>query len=113
MCFYNPLLTNALVEIGTNAIAYNKKDEKMIELTLESDNKNAIISITDNGFHIPPNIRKILLNPLEYIDRRTGLGYVILKLATDFFGGHYETHSDEREDPNGTKIVITLPVIKL
>ncbi|MFX0183912.1 MAG: ATP-binding protein [Candidatus Hodarchaeota archaeon] len=113
MCFYNPLLAKALFEIGTNAITYNKKDEKIIKLTLESDNRNAIISITDNGSYIPLNIREILLNPLEYIDRRTGLGYVMLKLATDFSGGHYEIHSDEQEDLNGTKITITIPVTKL
>lgn len=73
---------------------------------------NLVISITDNGSHISPSIREILLNPLEYVDRRTGLGYVMLKLATDFSSGHYEIHCDEQADLNGTKIIITIPVTK-
>lgn len=115
---YNPLLQSALTEIGSNGILYHKKDKKddkdkkELKIVLDNiENKFALIQIIDNGSGISPNIREILLEPLKYISLRTGLGYVILNLATELSGGRYEIRFNDSKTKMGTKVLIYLPLL--
>ncbi|MFX0093412.1 MAG: ATP-binding protein [Candidatus Hodarchaeota archaeon] len=112
VCVYNPLLQNALIEIARNGIIHNRSPAKRIHIILESASfsKMARIMIVDNGIHIPPDNKKILQDPLKHIGTRTGLGYVILKSATDLAGGYYIIR-DRKDNTIGTRVIINLPVI--
>jgi len=110
---FNPLMSEAIGEILENAVVHNDKkpdSEKRVSLLLKpevnSNLKHVTIVIKDNGPGINNNLRDTLLNPLEHISKRTGIGYVMLKLAIDLSGGEYEIYTDEV----GSRIEIKIPV---
>lgn len=71
-----------------------------------------VIANSDRRWHdLSPNIREILLEPLRYISLRTGLGYVILNLATEHSGGRYKIRFNDSKTKMGTNILIYLPLL--
>ncbi|MFW9997697.1 MAG: ATP-binding protein [Candidatus Odinarchaeota archaeon] len=70
------------------------------------------MTITDNGPGFSKELKEILTDPLYQISRRTGLGFVILKLAVDFSGGNYRILDKIPGDQSaGSCIEIKLPVL--
>ncbi|MHA2298005.1 MAG: sensor histidine kinase [Candidatus Hodarchaeales archaeon] len=115
---FNPLLRVALMGILQNAVIHNQKEpnSKEVILKLESiyagGRKQASITISDNGKGFSEELTKILLDPLEQISKRTGLGFVILKLAVDLSGGTYIIINKMIEGKNsGGQIEVRLPAI--
>ena len=112
------LLEIAFSNLINNAIKY-VKENGVIEIKLNSDNENIIISISDNGIGIP---RKDLKNIFKDFYRAsnikqksyegTGLGLSFVKQIIERHNGKIEVHSpfDLGDEKNpGTSFTVTIP----
>jgi len=105
------LLKTILRNIIENAIKYKKfnSERSYIKITTESDRRNTIIKIADNGSGIPEkyqeNIYDMFFRATE-ASKGSGLGLYIAKNAIDKLGGKIELKSKEK---TGTKFTIYLP----
>ncbi len=115
---FNPFLEDAIFVILENGVIHNtsknlaKKKINLLLKTMDRRRNQAIISITDNGNGIPNELKKILYEPLKNINIRTGLGFVTLKIATDFSNGYYKIQDFTIDSEKGTKIDIRIPILK-
>ncbi len=76
-------LSQVILNLLSNACdAINKQDEKWIEITLKEVNHKVIVSLTDSGSGIPPEIAEKLMIPFfttKEVGKGTGLGLSISK----------------------------------
>ncbi|NHJ01508.1 MAG: hypothetical protein EAX86_05165 [Candidatus Heimdallarchaeota archaeon] len=108
---YNPILQSSFVEIGLNALIYNATIKKELVIELEERTPNFVhISFSDNGLGIQEEMREILQDPLQNLDIRTGLGYVMLNLAVEFSQGYYLIEYRDKILKIGTKVEVVLPL---
>jgi len=115
---FNPFLQDAIFAILENGVIHNTaknlgiKKINLLLKTMDRRRNQAIISIIDNGNGISNELKKILHDPLKNISIRTGLGFVTLKIATDFSNGRYTIQDFSIDSEKGTKIDIKIPILK-
>lgn len=105
-------LSQVIINLINNSAdaAENSEDEsKWVELKIEEDGQNVIISVTDSGKGIPEEIQKKMLVPFfttKPIGKGTGLGLSISATIIEEHGGKLFYN----KDCLNTQFVIRLPV---
>ncbi|MBR2986935.1 MAG: PAS domain-containing sensor histidine kinase [Clostridia bacterium] len=108
-----PTLINAITEnLVTNAIKYNRPGGS-VRITVGQDDKNAILTVEDNGIGIAKEHHDRLFERFYRVDKShskavggTGLGLSIVKHAVRLHRGTIRLDS---EPGVGTKVTVTLP----
>ena len=102
-------LSQVFVNLLTNA-ENASEDGQPIDITVQRENEQVIIEITDQGTGIPEDFKHRLFEPFattKPIGEGTGLG---LALARNIILDHHgQIEVDSRENV-GTRVIITLPV---
>lgn len=110
---FNQVISNLL----ENSLKFTESGGR-VSVSLEPDETetNAVITITDNGIGIKPEIQKQLFKPFVQADLSLnrgygglGLGLVIVKGIVEMHGGNVNLYSEG--EGKGTKFEITLPVL--
>ena len=87
----------AVANLVVNAYKYNSKQDKECVIDLSSDGKKAVISVTDNGDGISPEMLEKLRDPFGYFSDESlseSLGLTVAMLYCDRFGGKLEIESE-------------------
>ncbi|MEO8607873.1 MAG: PAS domain-containing sensor histidine kinase [Chloroflexota bacterium] len=105
------LLRRALTNLLTNAIKYSPED-KPIKVSLNIDDKQAVIRVSDQGIGIPADDLKHLFEPFHRAAnvgkiQGTGLGLAIAKQAIELHGGTLTVESTVNV---GTTFTVRLPL---
>jgi len=106
------LITEAIQNLMTNAIKYGGEN-RTIEMELRADSDNAVFSITDYGYGIPPEAQSKLFTKFYRVPNSkskeigTGLGLAYTKEIVTRHGG---TISLESNPEIGCCFTITLPI---
>ncbi len=106
------LITEAIQNLMTNAIKYGGEN-RTIEMELRTDSDNAVFSITDYGYGIPPEAQSKLFTKFYRVPNSkskeigTGLGLAYTKEIVTRHGG---TISLESNPEIGCRFTITLPI---
>ena len=105
------LLYHVWLNLLGNAIKFSPMGET-VEITLESKEGKAIVSISDNGAGMDDNVKKHIFEKFYQADQsRTtegnGLGLALVKKILDIEGGIISVNS---EPGKGTKFTVTLPL---
>jgi len=105
------LLRSAIENVLRNAVRYTKENTS-VEVSLEKENKNALISVRDFGAGVPEGELEKLFRPFYRVqtarDRKSGgigLGLAIAERAVHAHGGTIEAKNLE----NGLSVKISLP----
>lgn len=106
---------NSLVQVINNMIsnaiqAYNGKPEQKIDLIVEQNNNNLIISIKDYGSGMPKKVKDKLFKEMITTKGKNGTGlglYMSYSTVRAHFSGDISVESEENQ---GTTFVITLPL---
>jgi two-component system sensor histidine kinase CpxA len=108
------LLRSAVENVVRNAIFYSGKEGR-ISVSLFSSERNAVISVRDNGPGVPENALPLLFKPFYRVDdsRGTntggmGLGLAIVRNAVAMHGGSV---SAKNVSPHGLEVEISLPTL--
>ena len=106
------LIAQAITNLLDNALKYGlTKSKSKIQLSLETDNKNAEISVSDNGEGIPLVERENVLKRFVRLDASrnkpgSGLGLSLVEAVVRLHGGELEL-----DDANpGLMVKISLPL---
>jgi len=118
---YDGELTQVIMNILTNAHDVLEKSsyKKFIFIDIYQENKNAIITIKDNGGGIPEDIIDKVFEPYfttKFKSSGTGIGlYMSQEIITKNIGGTLqvknETFSYENNDYKGASFTITIPIV--
>jgi len=106
------LMMEAIQNLMTNAIKYGGEN-RTIEMELHADSDNAVFSITDYGYGIPPEAQSKLFTKFYRVPNTkskeigTGLGLAYVKEIVTRHGG---TISLESNPQIGCRFTITLPI---
>ena len=106
------LIMEAIQNLMTNAIKYGGEN-RTIEMELRADSDNAVFSITDYGYGIPPEAQSKLFTKFYRVPNSkskeigTGLGLAYTKEIVTRHGG---TISLESNPEIGCRFTITLPI---
>jgi signal transduction histidine kinase len=106
------LMMEAIQNLMTNAIKYGGEN-RTIEMELHADSDNAVFSITDYGYGIPPEAQSKLFTKFYRVPNSkskeigTGLGLAYVKEIVTRHGG---TISLESNPQIGCRFTITLPI---
>lgn len=106
----NPVhLEQIILNLIRNAVdAVDDSESPMLRLNAVRQNKDVVISVTDNGKGIPEHIRQMVFN--EFYTTKatgTGIGLYIVKELVNKYSGTIDFQSDPGK---GTTFTITLPV---
>lgn len=100
-----------LVNLLLNAVqAASEVAEPRVRVTCEVTGGNAVVSVTDNGPGVPPEVRPRLFEPFfttKGESAGTGLGLPISQQIVTRIGG--SIHCDP-EHPGGARFLVTLPL---
>ena len=86
----------AVSNLITNAYMYNSGEEKKCLVELYTEDKDVILSVTDNGDGIPEDKLQLLQDPLEYFsndDLNESLGLTVAMMYCETFGGKLSIES--------------------
>ena len=107
-------LDQVLINIINNSkdiLEEKKLDEPWIKIVIESTDKEAIISIEDNGGGVPENIIGRIFEPYfttKHQSQGTGLGlHMSYKIITESLNGRIYVQNTD----NGAKFIINLPIV--
>ncbi len=111
----DPILINQVINnLISNSVRYLKKQKGKVEVILEKNPPNILLSIKDNGIGIPQKVQKRIFSKLFRADNAvkmatdgTGLGLYIAKMIIDACGGKIWFSSKENK---GTTFCFTLPL---
>jgi len=113
MTLHETELSQVLINIITNAkeiLNKNHIEDKWIKISLSKENKNAIITIEDNGGGIPESILSNVFDPYfttKHPSQGTGLAlYLSQRIVRDSLQGKLYVQNT----PNGAKFFIELPL---
>lgn len=99
-----------LLNLITNAIKYNDKNNKKITLKMYNDENNIFFSVKDNGIGIAKeNIEKItkrFFRVNNNYSKGFGIGLALVKESLDLMGGNINIKSQLKK---GTEIIISIP----
>jgi two-component system, LuxR family, sensor kinase FixL len=113
-----PRITEVFRNLITNAVKYNDKPEKWVEITCEQQNDKYIFCVRDNGIGIPKeffeDVFRIFkrLNDEDDTVKGTGVGLTFVKKILERHGGNIWIESEVNEgsafyfslsEPQGTK----------
>jgi two-component system NtrC family sensor kinase len=103
-------LKNTVINLLNNAVdVFNERNviDGVINISACRQGKEVVLTITDNGPGIPPEIRETLFDPFVTLHKSngTGLGLSIVKQFITGHGGSIAVKND-----NGAKFIITLPL---
>lgn len=108
------LLRSAVENVVRNAIFYSGKEGKIVVFLFSSE-REAVISVRDNGPGVPENALPLLFKPFYRVDdsRGTntggmGLGLAIVRNAVAMHGGSV---SARNVSPHGLEVELRLPLI--
>lgn len=107
---------NSLVQVINNLItnaiqSYNGKKGEIIELSIDKDNNNLIISVSDNGCGIPENVQEKLFKTMITTKGKNGTGlgmFMSYSTIKGHFNGDITFTSDVEK---GTKFSIIIPLL--
>jgi len=109
-------LERAVKAVVENALKYSKPENRVVTVTLDSDDKYARISIADNGTGIPKNEQKNIFDRFYRIGNEstrsvkgTGLGLYLARQTVESHGGKIIVESEGRGD--GSVFTIKLPLV--
>jgi PAS domain S-box-containing protein len=107
-------LTQIFANILHNAIKYTPPGGQ-IEVTLRTEERQAIVSVRDNGVGIPTEMLEYVFEPFAQLDRSfepadggVGIGLTLAKKLVELHHGGIEARSGGRG--KGTEILVRLPV---
>ncbi|NLF82973.1 MAG: GAF domain-containing protein [Candidatus Gastranaerophilales bacterium] len=107
------LIQQALVNLINNAVKYSGENSE-IHISVTSRDKDALISVKDNGIGIPESEFKNIFQRFYCIDRShsretggSGLGLSIVEKVVEIHDGHIELNSKVGE---GSNFTICLPL---
>ncbi len=108
---YPSQLNQVIMNILANAIdALEQTDQPKITITTRTDDKHAIVTITDNGPGMPEAVQSHIFDPFfttKAIGKGTGMGLSIsYQIVTEKHGGMLSVSSELGQ---GTQFVIALP----
>jgi len=108
-------LTQIISNILHNAVKYTPPGGK-IEIGLRSENRQAVVSVRDNGMGIPAEMLEHIFEPFAQLDRSyeradggLGIGLTLAKRLIELHQGRIEASSAGRG--KGTEFLIHLPTI--
>lgn len=109
-----PRMIQVVSNLLTNASKYSGAGEK-IELRLESDGKQALVTVTDNGVGIAADQLQNIFEMFEQADRTLhrsdgglGVGLTLVQALVDLHDGEVTIESDGVGE--GCKATVTLPI---
>ncbi len=95
-----------LYNLIINGIEHNNEVRPKVYIKAMSDNKNLIITVTDNGYGIPQNIGDRIFEPFFSTNSRgTGIGLAVVKRLVEEHGGTVSVISEENK---GTQFIIKI-----
>lgn len=107
-------LKRVMINIIQNSLHHLDKAEKSIKITLETDDKNAVITVRDNGKGIPKESLKDIFKRFYRVDDARGSGYggsgIGLSIVEKIVEKHGGQIVAESESGLWTEMVITLPI---
>ncbi|HEV7137119.1 MAG TPA: PAS domain S-box protein [Steroidobacteraceae bacterium] len=108
-------LTQILSNLLHNAVKYTPPGGR-IEIALHTEDRQAIVSVRDNGIGIPAERLKHIFEPFAQLDTSyrhgdggLGIGLMLAKKLVGLHGGSIEARSAGRGQ--GTEFLIRLPII--
>jgi len=109
-------LGNVLINIIENSLKYVDKEQKRTHVICRADNKNTVITLSDNGPGVPGDALEKLFHMFYRSDKArrdvsqgSGLGLAISAKIIERFEG---TIKAENSTDGGLSVVITLPIVK-
>ncbi len=102
----NSFLDEAFFNILENAVEYTVQEPVQIDISIEEKDSMCEVCICDYGLGISEEKRKDLLENLETLSKRTGMGIFLSKRIVESSNGTMDIVSREK----GTEVVITLPI---
>ncbi len=103
----NDFLDKVFFNIFENSAEYTFHDPVIIDVKTEKKDDFCNIYIHDNGLGISKEKREDIIENLETLSKRTGIGFYLTNKILDRFNGKFEIKDVEK----GTEIVISIPVI--
>ena len=107
-------LTQAICNLLSNAARYTET-AGLIQLSMERQGEEAVISVRDNGIGIPPAMLSRIFEIFTQVDRSLeksqgglGIGLTIVKRLVEMHGGSIEARSDGLGQ--GSEFIVRLPV---
>ncbi len=103
-----------LQNVLENALKYSSGQKKAVEISLESDTDNALVTIQDFGPGIPPEEQEKIFEPFYRVDKsrtkETG-GYGLgLSLCREIMLAHSGEITLQSEPGQGVKVALRFPV---
>jgi signal transduction histidine kinase len=108
------LLSQTFANLLGNAIIYRRKEVPVrITVTWQSQDRDAIIRVSDNGIGIPSEYYEKIFNIFQRLHTEeeypgTGIGLAIVKKSVELLGGHVWVESVEQQ---GSTFFVRLPRI--
>ncbi|MDL2304775.1 HAMP domain-containing histidine kinase [Bacteroides sp. OttesenSCG-928-D19] len=102
-------LQQVIINLLSNSIKFTKKGTITLDISVDTENKEVLFSVTDTGIGIPKEKHALVFERFEKLNEHkqgTGLGLAISKLIVDKLGGKIWI------DPNytnGARFVFTHP----
>ncbi|MEA1992974.1 MAG: HAMP domain-containing sensor histidine kinase [Euryarchaeota archaeon] len=103
----NKFLEEVFISILENAVKYTQEEPVCIDIAVEEKEGRCNISIRDYGIGISKKKREDILESLETLSKRTGMGLYLVKKILQTFDGSFAI----KEAPKGTEVVVRVPTI--
>ena len=110
------ILEQILINLISNAIKYNNKEDIQITISIQAEATSYTISVQDNGLGILPEHQKIIFEEFEVVaeqdrfgEKGSGIGLATVKRLVDAYGGTIQVSS---EIGQGSLFTFSLPRLK-
>ena len=110
------LLRRALFNLVENAVKYGPESGQ-VQLHAELDGTDIVITVADQGFSIPLELRERIFEPFFRVDTArsrelggTGLGLALVRAIAEVHGGNVMV---EDNPSGGNRFVLRLPFVRL
>lgn len=110
------ILEQILINLISNAIKYNNKEDIQITISIQAAATSYTISVQDNGRGILPEHQNIIFEEFEVVaeqdrfgEKGSGIGLATVKRLVDAYGGTIDVSS---EIGKGSQFTFTLPRLK-
>ena len=104
----NDFLDRVFFNILENSVEHTFKDKVIIDIKTEEKDGFCNVHIHDNGLGISKEKKKDILENLETLSKRTGMGFYLIKKILERFNGKFEI----KDVKKGTEIVVSIPVMR-
>ena len=99
-----------------NAVKYGPESGQ-VQLHAELNGTDIVITVADQGFSIPPELRERIFEPFFRVDTArsrelggTGLGLALVRAIAEVHGGNVRV---EENPAGGNRFVLRLPFVRL